>query len=183
VTTVALPPDASAQVARWDVQAPVQPPVTLGAYAGFWRRVAASLIDLVCVAGLWFVTAMVVVIIAAAAEGGFKHAGGAGWGLVLLLALAGTTAVLYVFTESSAWQATPGKRAVRLQVVRHDGGRIGRRLATGRFFARLLSLLTLGGGYLWMLSEPERLAIHDAMTDTEVRRRVRPGPGAPQPPA
>ncbi len=180
---VAPPPDASAQVARWDFPAPVQLPVTLGAYAGFWRRLVASLIDLICVIAVGFVTILVVVGIAATLEGGLKKGNNAGLGLAVLVAVPVAIAVLYVFTEASERQATPGKRAVGLQVVRQDGGRIDRGLATGRFFARLLSLVTLGGGYLWMLTEPERLAMHDAMTETEVRRRVRPGPGALPPPA
>ena len=170
-------PVASRETATGDVAAAL-----LGSYGSFGRRVAASLIDLVCVGLVWFATAAALVALAAATGGASKRAQ-AGWGGALLLALAIATAALYIWSESSGWQATPGKRAVGLQVARDDGGRITPGLATGRFFARLLSLITLGGGYLWMLAERERLAIHDAMTDTVVRRRIRPGPAWPPPPA
>lgn len=171
---------ATPAVAVWDV--PVAPASPLEPHGRFGRRLAASLIDLVCVAAVWFATSMVWAFAVAAANGRLAGAG-PGWGLVLLLALPAATAALYIWSESSGWQATPGKRAVGLQVARLDGRRVTAGTATGRFFARLLSLATLGGGYLWMLAERERLAIHDSITDTVVRRRVRPGPGGPPRPA
>ena len=50
--------------------------------------------------------------------------------------------------ESSAWQATVGKRALGLKVTSARGERIGFARAAVRFAAKLLSVLTLCLGFL-----------------------------------
>ena len=45
----------------------------------------------------------------------------------------------YSLLESSAWQATLGKKALGLEVTDLDGNRIGFGRATGRFFAKIIS--------------------------------------------
>jgi uncharacterized RDD family membrane protein YckC len=77
-----------------------------------------------------------------------------------------------VLFEASAWQATPGKRALGLQVT--DAG--GRRLKAGHALLRHLSAglswLTLNLGQALALVPPAHLALHDRVSGTRVVRRA-----------
>jgi len=66
-------------------------------------------------------------------------------------------------------RATPGKRALRLQVVTADGEeRISFLRATGRWAGRYLSLLPLFLGYLMQPFTARRQALHDLVAGTVV---------------
>ena len=73
--------------------------------------------------------------------------------------------------ESSERQATPGKLALGLKVTGLDGGRISFARATGRYFAEILSGLTLGIGYAVVAFSRRRQALHDMVAGTVVVRR------------
>ena len=87
--------------------------------------------------------------------------------LTPLLLYALIACVWTVGFEASAWQATPGKRALGLTVV--DGN--GRRLRSGgallRFLAAGLSWLTLNIGHA-LAAFPPYLALHDHVSGTRV---------------
>lgn len=65
-------------------------------------------------------------------------------------------------------QATPGKMACGLKVVSPSGGRISFARGTGRYFAELLSSVTMGIGYLMVLFDGERRSLHDRVCATRV---------------
>ncbi len=65
--------------------------------------------------------------------------------------------------ESSEARATWGKRALGLQVVDLQGGRISFGRATGRHFAKWISLAILLLGYFMMLWTKRRQTLHDLM--------------------
>ena len=69
--------------------------------------------------------------------------------------------------EASAWQATPGKRALGLTVVDRDGRRLRSGGALLRFLAAGLSWLTLNIGHA-LAAFPPYLAIHDHVSGTRV---------------
>ena len=77
-------------------------------------------------------------------------------------------AASHAWLESSRWQATPGKRALRLRVVGEDGGRIGFPRAVLRHVAGALSWLTLNVGHLMATAPPRRQALHDRVARTQV---------------
>jgi uncharacterized RDD family membrane protein YckC len=127
------------------------------AYAGFWRRFAAYAID------------YVVVLLGTAVLGAAATLAGLGddGARLSLAALIGY--FLYcTLLESSAWQATLGKRALGLQVTNALGERIGFARAAARFVAKVLSVLTLCLGYLLVLVTPRRQALHDLIAGTLV---------------
>ena len=66
-----------------------------------------------------------------------------------------------VWLESSAWQATLGKRMMGLKVVDLQGRRIGFRTSSCRNLAKGLSMLSLGVGYLMPLWDQRKQALHD----------------------
>jgi uncharacterized RDD family membrane protein YckC len=63
-------------------------------------------------------------------------------GDAVLVGLAVLEWLYFAALESSAWQATVGKRTLGLQVTDLEGRRIGFGRATGRFFAKILSAAT-----------------------------------------
>lgn len=76
--------------------------------------------------------------------------------------LGGALAIVYsVWLESSVWQATPGKMMLGLKVVDIEGRRISFAKSSMRNFAKGLSMLTLGVGYLMPLWTARRQALHD----------------------
>ncbi len=79
--------------------------------------------------------------------------------------LVGGLAVLYtVWLESSAWQATLGKKILGLRVVDLDGQRITFWKSASRNFNKSISTLILGIGYLMPLWTAKRQALHDRMS-------------------
>jgi uncharacterized RDD family membrane protein YckC len=79
----------------------------------------------------------------------------------------------YSLMESSPWQATLGKRALGLQVTDLHGNRISFGRATGRYFAKIVSGLTLSIGYLMAGFTRRKQALHDIISECLVIRRPR----------
>ena len=66
------------------------------------------------------------------------------------------------------YAATPGKMVFGLQIVMSDGGRVTYLRACGRFFATMLSQLTLYIGYIIAAFDDEKRSLHDHICDTRV---------------
>lgn len=73
--------------------------------------------------------------------------------------------------ESSSWQATPGKRLCRLYVATLDGNRLSFTRAFIRNIAKLLSVLTLGFGFLMIAVTVRNQCLHDKIAGAVVLRR------------
>jgi uncharacterized RDD family membrane protein YckC len=78
----------------------------------------------------------------------------------------------YSLLESSAWQATLGKKALGLEVTDLDGNRIGFGRATGRFFAKFISWIILLIGYIMAGFTEKKQALHDILAGTLVIRKL-----------
>ena len=88
-------------------------------------------------------------------------------GIDLLLGLA--IGLAYAWFFLARYQATPGKMALGLKVVRADGSRLSTGRIIGRYFAEALSGMILGIGYIMAaFDEPERRTLHDRICDTRV---------------
>jgi len=87
--------------------------------------------------------------------------------LTPLLLYALLACVWTVGFEASAWQATPGKRALGLTIVDRDGRRLRSGGALLRFLAAGLSWLTLNIGHA-LAAFPPYLALHDHVSGTRV---------------
>jgi Predicted membrane protein/domain len=68
--------------------------------------------------------------------------------------------------ESGSWQATIGKRSMRIKVVDLDGQRISFGQATGRHFGKFISAIIIFIGYFMMLWDEKRQTLHDKMAGT-----------------
>ena len=130
-------------------------------YAGFWIRAGALLIDSVVVLVGFGAVALVVGAIAGR---------DVGIGVWYLLGIVGQW-LYFALMESSERQATLGKSALGLAVTDADGRRVGFGRATGRYFAKILSGLPIGIGYLLAAFTARKQALHDMVAQTLVMRR------------
>lgn len=132
------------------------------------RRLAALVYDTLLLAAFWM-----------AATGLWVAARGdavpAGHPLFRLYLLAVTFAFLGGFWVHAG--RTLGMQAWRLRLVAADGGPVTWATALARFLAAGLSLLLLGGGFVWALIDPEGRTLHDRLSATKVVLIPRkPGP-------
>lgn len=67
--------------------------------------------------------------------------------------------------------ATPGKMACNLKVVVEDGSRITYLRALGRHFAKWLSSMILGIGFIMAAFDDQRRTLHDRICETRVIRK------------
>jgi uncharacterized RDD family membrane protein YckC len=131
------------------------------AYAGFWTRLAAAILDGILVGA-------VALAIAALA----RLADAPAFGAAAVLAAAW---LYFALMESSPGGATFGKRVLRLQVLTADRmQRVGFLRATGRWAGRWLSALAFAAGYLVQPFTARRQALHDLLAGTVVVARRRP---------
>jgi hypothetical protein len=74
----------------------------------------------------------------------------------------------FALQESSARQATLGKRALGIKVVDESARRIGFGRATGRFFGKIISSILFGIGFFLAGWTAKKQALHDMMAGTYV---------------
>jgi uncharacterized RDD family membrane protein YckC len=153
-------------------------PVAATQYAGFWIRVLAWLIDaiILMVAGsiVQFALLGSLVAIPNVQPGADPTAALAGMmgmlGIVYLVNMVIGCSYEAGFVGSTL-SATPGKLAVGLKVLRPGGGRVSLGRAVGRYFAKVLSGLILGIGYIIVGFDAQKRGLHDMICDTRVVKR------------
>lgn len=92
----------------------------------------------------------------------------------LLVAQAGILFIRWLYWagfESSKWQATPGKKLMRLVATDERGYRLGFGQASARFFGKLLSEFTLLFGYFMIAFTDRHQGLHDKVARTLVLHR------------
>lgn len=88
------------------------------------------------------------------------------WPPLVAFVLIGT--VYHVASEGSRRRASPGKRALGLQVVDASGDGLSLGRALGRHAAGALSWLTLNIGHLMAAAPPRYRSLHDRIAGTQV---------------
>ncbi|HLM53712.1 MAG TPA: RDD family protein [Pseudoxanthomonas sp.] len=146
-------------------------------HAGFWKRTAAYLIDATVVGIAAQIVQMVLAAVffgmnlssfASSPETLFSSTSGFVFlGMIYLFPLL-LFGVYYAAFHASSKQATLGKMAVGIKVVRGDGRRITLGRGIGRFFAFILSALILYIGYLMAAFTERKQGLHDMICDTLV---------------
>lgn len=143
-------------------------------YAGFWRRVAAVIID-----GLLLSVVTVPLTLALGSGDSYAEAARSSAGSSISTVVSW---LYYALMESSAKQATVGKMALGIIVTDLEGRRIGFGRATGRYFAKILSALILGIGFLMVAFTERKQGLHDMLAGTLVIKGTAPSVAAPPPP-
>lgn len=142
-------------------------------YAGFWKRLAAAIID-----GLIMVPVNLVVQVPFDIS---PFSPGLGPDATIddfttyLTRIGIASAVTFVLTwlyyalmESSKYRATLGKLVLGIVVTDMDGQRISFGRATGRYFAKIISQIILFIGYLMIAFTEKKQGLHDIIADTLV---------------
>jgi uncharacterized RDD family membrane protein YckC len=179
VAGVSGAPIGSAPVASQTATASARRPV---AYAGFWLRFMAILIDSIVVGA-----GARILLFPFFAALGLRMAFFHHWpvapmdpgeilallgAMIWLIAIMSVVKWLYfALLESSAWQATLGKKALGLTVTDLEGYRISFARASGRFFGKIISALILWIGFMMAGFTEKKQALHDIMAGTLVIRK------------
>lgn len=132
-------------------------------YVGFWKRVAASLIDTLAVFAV-----VLPVLIAVYGTGYFSKAqeGLAGPADFLLQVVFPAVAVILFWKFRGA---TPGKMLFSMRVVDAKTlGPLSTRQAIGRYLAYFVSMLPLMLGFLWVAFDGRKQGWHDKLAGTVV---------------
>jgi len=121
----------------------------VSAYAGFWKRFGAWIIDELII---WAVSCILIIV-----SLGFFYPFGIilGW-------------LYFALMESSEKQATLGKMALGIVVTDMDGKRISFGRATGRYFGKILSVVILLIGYIMIAFTDKKQGLHDMLANTLV---------------
>jgi uncharacterized RDD family membrane protein YckC len=152
-------------------------------YAGFWLRFLAFLIDN-AVMGIGLVLILIPLIFLTGL-GGFigeihpdEDMNDVGIFMLFgLLFLAATVSLLWTWLyhalmESSAWQATLGKKVLGLVVTDMAGRRVSFGRATGRHFAKIITnMVPAFIGYIMAGFTERKQALHDMIAGCQVLRR------------
>lgn len=126
-------------------------------YAGFWRRVAATLIDTI----IYTICTRVIQVCLSFSGSACTGFGCADTALLHTLVVLGFWLFYFVYAESSPWQATLGKKIVGIKVTDLNGQRISFWRALARDVAKSISNLTLGIGYLMCIWTEQKQCLHD----------------------
>jgi uncharacterized RDD family membrane protein YckC len=132
-------------------------------YAGFWWRFLAYLVDWL-VLGIGGALAGAFLGLALGALGAGKV--GIDWTMTIVSTIGYW--LYFAILESSALQATLGKQACGLVVTDSQRRRISFARATGRYFAQILCVLTLGIGFLMAGWTQRKQGLHDFVCNTLV---------------
>jgi uncharacterized RDD family membrane protein YckC len=142
-------------------------------YGGFWVRLVARMIDgfAVGIVG-WIFQIPLLFLIPTNITPGQDPATLLVPRTLAILGISTLLNVILVVTYEvyflSTRGATPGKMVFGLKVVRADGSGISKGLAAGRYFASLVSMITLYIGYIMAGVDDEKRALHDRICDTRV---------------
>lgn len=156
-------------------------------YAGFWLRFAAYIIDqfIIGVAGFIIAIPLIFGIIAFGLNlDGIKHPSdffahdgllmvGGIIGLIMLAIMLSVVMkwLYYALMESSKYGGTIGKIAVSIKVVDLDGNRVTFARATGRYFSRIITNMTLLIGYILAGLTDKKQALHDMIASCLVVKK------------
>ena len=145
------------------------------AYAGFWRRFAAALIDGILMSIVSQIlnaftganTRMQEVLLEDPTDySGLMSVAGPTWAMGFVIQL-----VYFAYFESSERQATFGKQAMGLVVTDMNGNRIDMSKAVVRYLSKVLSGLILLIGYLMQPFTEKKQALHDIIAGTLVFKK------------
>lgn len=133
-------------------------------YGGFWKRFVAIFIDGIIFSAVNLVFTFIT---------GAVSASGSNVGLAAVIAIINVAASIilpmaYEIYFIGTKGATLGKMAMGLKVISSNGKPVSMGQAAGRYFAKMLSGLTLGIGYLMAAFNDEKKTLHDIICETRV---------------
>jgi uncharacterized RDD family membrane protein YckC len=134
-------------------------------YAGFWIRVGAWFIDYIIMA---IASAIIYVPLTFMGVSSFDKPAALAIIQLISMFLNFIIPAVYESWFVGKFAATPGKMACKLKVVMSEGDRVSFARAIGRHFAKYISGLILGIGYIMAGFDEQKRALHDRICDTRV---------------
>jgi uncharacterized RDD family membrane protein YckC len=146
-------------------------------YAGFWLRLVAYILDSIIlgfVIGLLiFLPLMSTALRSVSPDRPWEFYTAMGPQMLAVRGLVLMASWLYfALLESSAWQATLGKRALGLLVTDLEGRRVSFGRASGRYFGKIVSALILMIGFIMAGFTEKKQALHDMLAGCLVLRKL-----------
>jgi len=137
-------------------------------YAGVWIRLGALLIDgfILWIANLIFLVPLGI-LVPTSGDNPFVFLSF----LPLLIIVQYAIPAVYDTWFVGKYGATPGKMACNLKVLVEDGSRVTYLRAFGRHFAKWLSSMILGIGFIMAAFDDQRRTLHDRICETRVVRK------------
>jgi len=129
-------------------------------YVGFWTRFVAYLIDMVILNIFNFIGFLIAGIIGASVV--------AELGLIIMLLILLALVLYEPYFISSESQATPGKQALGIKVVNHQGNRISFGTAILRLIGKYIGALILLLGFIIIGFHSRKQGLHDMIANTYV---------------
>lgn len=153
------------------------------AFATFWERVGAYLIDWLILSTALFAVILVGFLILGGFGAAFSETSPEdpmltlvflGFIAVLAIATLGIPTAYYTYFHGCAKQATPGKQALKLRVVTDHGEDVTYLRAFGRYMAAwfVSGGITSGIGYIIAAFDEEKRTLHDHICATRVMKIV-----------
>lgn len=138
-------------------------------YAGFWKRVVASLLDGVIlfipsvILQAIFLSSIIVPLLALIHIRDMKIAGEI-YNIISYIVFW----PYYALMESSSKQGTLGKMIMRIAVTDESYKQISFKQASGRYFAKFLSGILLMSGFIMVAFTKKKQGLHDLLAGTYV---------------
>ena len=136
-------------------------------YAGFWKRLAAFMVDtLLLVSAYWTIHLALVFIMLQGIKDDREEVLAAKGLILLTYQIVGSALLWWLYhslMESSPFQGTLGKLAVAAKVTDLNGQRITFGRASVRYLGKLLSGAILGVGYVMVAFTQNKQGLHDTM--------------------
>lgn len=120
-------------------------------YAGFWPRLLAHNIDLLPILVLYYLASLII------PRSDYDY-----------IFIAGIYLVYHITFELSTMQATPGKKWAKIKVTNTEFHHVTFHQAVIRNFCKILSLILFFSGFIAILFNSKRRALHDYMGGTLV---------------
>ncbi|MEQ9424423.1 MAG: RDD family protein [Cyclobacteriaceae bacterium] len=120
-------------------------------YAGYWPRMWAYNTDLVILLAVYYLISLVVTT-----------------DRLMYLVCFLITVFYHAIFESSHWQATPGKRLLKLKVVGTVNEEMSLAKTTGRFLLKIVSLFIFYIGFIMIGFSKKGQGLHDKIIGTYV---------------
>ena len=144
-------------------------------YAGFWKRVAAAIVDLFVLNGIGVIMGLIAVLSITFVF----HIKDKNLLLMMFIVSAAISGALcgwiyFATMESSPAQATLGKMALSIKVVDTSCNRISFKRASGRFFGKFVSALFIFIGFVISGFSRKKQAFHDIMAHCMVIKETSP---------
>ena len=122
-------------------------------YAGFFRRLMASIIDIFLI----YLLLSFILFLSGIREGTFLYI------LIILFFW-----IYFAYQDSSVSQGTVGKQAMNLAITDYNGNRISFARATKRLAGKIMASLPFFAGFLPIFFSKKRQGIHDKIVKTLV---------------